>query len=310
MPAGKHPKSHLQFASRSGRGLFFGLTAAILYGFIPAFTLPIRSSTAGGADGALPDLSILFYRFATAAVILGLIMLVRRRSFRITRGEGVTLLYLAFLSDGAAMFLLAGYSYLSSGVATTLHFLYPVVTAIIMMVFYHEARRKSTIAAVLMAVLGVGLLSWPSGDAAFPARGIVLEIVSAVCFALYIIRLNRSRVARMDNLKLMFYIMLFGAFIFGGEAYRQSQLHAVTTGTQVANLLGLGLVCTVVTNLALVKAVKSIGSTLTAVLGACEPLTAVIVGHILFREPATLNIVAGIVLIVTAVLLVIITRRR
>lgn len=291
------------------KGPLMAIVAAVCYGFIPTFTLPIRGEVSENPE-AMSDLSILFYRFFSASLILGAYMLLRRHSFRITRGEAVTLIYLAFLSDGAALFLLAGYAYLSSGVATTIHFMYPVATAIIMMLFYHEARRPSTIAATVMAVVGVACLSWPTDGGSVEVRGVVLELISALCFALYLIRVNRSRVRDMDSLRLTFYVMFFGALIFGGEALRQEQFQLITTATQLTDLLLLGLLCTVVTNLCLVAAVKQIGSTTTAVLGALEPCTAVVLGSMLFNEAVTWNILLGIALIIPAVVVIIITRSR
>lgn len=295
-------------ASTPFRGILFGLLAAVCYGLIPTFVLPIRAEE--GNVHAMPDVSIMFYRFFIAAIIIGLVMAVRRCSFRITRGEAVTLAYLAFLSDGAAIFLIAGYADMPSGIATTIHFLYPVVTAVIMMLFYNEARRPATIAGVVLAVVGVGVLSWPAGGQEVGLTGVVLELISALCFALYLIRVNRSRVRDMDSLKLTFYVMLFGSFIFAGEAVRQDQFQLITTNVQLTDLLLLGLICTVVTNLCLVAAVKSVGSTLTAVLGALEPLTAVVLGCLFFHEVATWNVLLGIGLVIPAVVIIILTRSR
>lgn len=290
------------------RGTALGLFAAICYGFIPFFTLPI--SHQGDPADKLPDISILFYRFLFAALLLGIIQLVRRASFRISRPEAVTLLYLAFISDGSALFLLAGYNYMPSGVATTIHFMYPVVTAVVMMLFYHEARRWTTLTAVGMAVLGVAVLSWPTGSNAISLRGVIIVLISAVCYALYIIRVNRSRARDMDSGRLTFYVMLFGALIFGAEALRQHHLQPLTTLTQVTHLGALALVCTVVTNLCVVAAVKRIGSTMVAVLGAFEPLTAVVVGTLVFSEPFTPKVLLGVLLVIPAVMIIIFTRSR
>ena len=161
-------------------GVLASIVAAICYGFIPFVTLPLKQ---GDEANLMSDPSILFYRFGFAALVVGLVMLLLRRSFRITRGELVTLIYLSFISDGSALFLIEGYNYMSSGVATTLHFMYPVVTAVVMMTFYHEARRLSTVLAIVMAVAGVGILSWdPTGQTSL--RGVVSVLISAVCYAL------------------------------------------------------------------------------------------------------------------------------
>lgn len=286
-------------------GIGAGLLAAICYGFIPFFTLPIKK---GDPADLLSDPSILFYRFGMASLVLGAVMLLQRKSFRVSRGELVTLIYLAFISDGSALFLIEGYNYMSSGVATTLHFMYPVVTALIMMVFYHEARKLSTCMAIVMAVGGVAVLSWDnSGETSL--KGVVIVLISAVCYALYIIRVNRSRAAHMDGARLVFYVMFIGALIFGAEALRQGTFAPITTPLQCKNLISLALVCTVVTNVCLVVSVKRIGSTMTAVIGALEPLTAVIVGCLVFGEPFTWQVVTGILLIIPAVIIIIFTRR-
>ena len=288
------------------KGTIAGLVAAICYGLIPLFTIPIKN---GEAANHLSDCSIMFYRFALATVIIAVLMLITRRSFKITRGELVTLTYLAFLSDGSALFLIDGYNYLSSGVATTIHFMYPVVTTIMMMVFYNEARKGSTLLAVLLAVVGVGVLSWQSnGETSL--HGVIIELISACCYAFYLIRVNRSRVRNMDGMKLTFYVMGIGALIFGAEALRQDEFQMITTSVQASHLLLLGIVCTVVTNLCLVMAVQRIGSTMTAVLGALEPLTAVALGCLLMGEDITLNVVLGICLIIPSVIIIIFTRAK
>ena len=288
------------------KGTIAGLVAAICYGLIPLFTIPIKN---GEAANHLSDCSIMFYRFALATLIIAVLMLITRRSFKITRGELVTLTYLAFLSDGSALFLIDGYNYLSSGVATTIHFMYPVVTTIMMMVFYNEARKVSTLLAVLLAVVGVGVLSWQSNGQT-SLHGIVIELISACCYAFYLIRVNRSRVRNMDGMKLTFYVMGIGALIFGAEALRQDEFQMITTSVQASHLLLLGIVCTVVTNLCLVMAVQRIGSTMTAVLGALEPLTAVALGCLLMGEDITLNVVLGICLIIPSVIIIIFTRAK
>ena len=114
----------------------------------------------------------------------------------------------------------------------------------------------------------------------------------------------------MEGLKLTFYIVFFGALIFGAEAFRQESFQLITTPTQAADLVLLGLLCTVVTNLSLVISVKNIGSTMTAVLGSMEPLTAVIMGAVFFGEAITWNIILGFFLIIPAVVIVILTRNR
>lgn len=281
-------------------GILLGLIAAIGYGILPLITVPLQQ------EGCMSNESILFYRFGMATIVMAVIMVAKRESFRITIDELIALTYLALLSDGAALFLLAGYPPLMpSGVATTIHFLYPVFTALIMLIFYKERCNLSIAIALIMAVAGVGILSWPSDDVRIAPLGVVFELLSALCFAFYLIRVNRSKIKKMNSLKLTFYVIAIGTFIFGAEALRQDSFQAIGNLQQFQYLLLAALLSTVLTNLALVYAARLIGSTLTSVLGALEPFTAVVIGVLLMGEVLTLPLIIGLVLILTAVLIII-----
>ena len=297
----------------SSQGLILGLTAAVCYGFIPLFTKELQHPSEGLA---LSSATILFYRFGIASIVIAGIMLFQRISFRITFPEFLRLTLLAFLSDGAALFLIAGYSYMPSGVATTLHFMYPVFTALTMMLFFHEPRRMSTVLAITMAVAGLFVLSW-TGQGEVALLGVVLEIISALCFALYLIRVNRSKISNMPPTKLTFYVMMLGALIFAATIiYERSEIEMATHFAVLPstrgwlNLIALSLVCTVITNLALVHAIKMIGPTITAVLGVLEPVTAILLGIVFMGESLTSPIVLGIMLIISAVLIIVLRKHK
>lgn len=297
---------------KSSVGLFLGLMAAVCYGFIPLFTKELQAPAVGLP---LSSSTILFYRFGIASLILAAIMFVRRESFRITYAEFVRLVQLAFLSNGAALFLISGYRYCSSsGVATTLHFTYPILTALIMMIFFRERSRLSTWIAIGLSIAGVALLSGVDGGAQW--LGVVLEIISALCFALYLIRVNRSRVSQMPVVKLTFYVMAFGALIFAAFiAYERADFDIsahyalIPSAPGWLNLVLLSVICTVVTNLALVYATQNVGPTVASILGVLEPLTALVLGILFLGEELTPSMAAGIGLILPAVLIIILRRK-
>lgn len=297
---------------KSSVGLFLGLMAAVCYGFIPLFTKELQAPAVGLP---LSSSTILFYRFGIASLILAAIIFVRRESFRITYAEFVRLVQLAFLSNGAALFLISGYRYCSSsGVATTLHFTYPILTALIMMIFFRERSRLSTWIAIGLSIAGVALLSGVGGGAQW--LGIVLEIISALCFALYLIRVNRSRVSQMPVVKLTFYVMAFGALIFAAFiAYERADFDIsahyalIPSASGWLNLVLLSVICTVVTNLALVYATQNVGPTVASILGVLEPLTALVLGILFLGEELTPSMAAGIGLILPAVLIIILRRK-
>ena len=103
--------------------------------------------------------SILLYRFAFATLALGVILLIDGQSFRINRRDIPSLLLLAFFYLISAVFLFWGYKFMASGIATTLHFMYPVLTTLIMMLFFREKKSIWRFMAIALAVAGVFFLS-------------------------------------------------------------------------------------------------------------------------------------------------------
>ena len=259
-------------------GLLYGLLSSASFGLIPLFTIPAMQA-------GMQFESILFYRFLFACLALGGILLVNGQSFRIKRRD------------------------IPSGVATTIHFMYPVLTTLIMMLFFKEKKSGWRIAAIASAVAGVYFLS--GGDTktgSFSFLGLFIVLLSALGYALYLVTMSQLKIGQMKGLLLTFYVFLFGGILLFIGTETISQLQPISKWHTAGNLILLALIPTVVSNLALVRAVKSIGSTLASVLGAMEPVTAVCVGIFLFGEAFTTSIGVGIALIIAAVIVIILKR--
>lgn len=284
------------------KGVLLGLISAIFYGMQPIFSVYLQ-------DMGMSNESILFYRNFFGALPLAIIMIIQKTSFRLSLAELVTLTYLAFLSDGSALFQLQGFDKtagsIPTGVATTVRFVYPILTALIMMVFYKEKCGKATLIALFMAVVGVGMLSWPSESVVVKPLGVIFELLSALCYAFYVVRLNHSRVSNMDTIKLTFYVIFIGSLIFAAEGLRLGQLQPISNGQEWKYILILSFFCTTIVNLFIVLSARLIGSTLTSMLGALEPLTAILMGLLFMGETMTVLIGIGIVLVIISVLIII-----
>lgn len=282
-------------------GFLYGLLSSASFGLIPLFTLPAMQQ-------GMHFESILFYRFVFAALALGAILLLDGQSFRIQRKEIPSLLLLAFLYLVSAVFLFWGYKFMASGVATTLHFMYPVLTTLIMMLFFREKKSAWRFAAIALAVTGVFFLSSGDDSGTVTMAGILIVLLSALGYALYLVTVSQLKIGRMKGLKLTFWVFLFGSLLLLIGIAPTTGIQSIPNTTTAGNLVMLALIPTVISNLALVRAVKSIGSTLTSVLGAMEPVTAVCIGISIFGEAFTTGIGVGIGLIIAAVTVIILKR--
>ncbi len=282
------------------KGIFFGMATSVTFGLIPLFTLPLIGK------GMEYD-SILFYRFLFASIALGAVMLVKKESFRIEAGDLPVFILLSVFYTFSSLFLLCGYGYMGAGVATTLHFTYPVFVSLLMFLLFREKTSWLTWIAIALAVCGVALLSLPSSGVSPDLKGIVIVLLSAVAYGSYIVGVNKSKVRNMNSRKLAFYVFVFTTVIFAIKDFAAGTLQLPPDPVAVADLVLLAVLPTVVSNITLVLAVQNIGGTMTSVLGALEPLTAVCIGVLVFGEDFTFREASGIFLVLAAVTVIILT---
>ena len=274
-------------------GFLYGLLSSASFGLIPLFTIPVMRQ-------GMQFESILLYRFAFATLALGLILLLDGQSFRINRRDIPSLILLAFLYLMSAVFLFWGYKFMASGIATTLHFMYPVLTTLIMMLFFREKKSIWRFLAIILAVSGVFFLSQGDDSGNITITGILIVLLSALGYALYLVTVSQLKVGQMKGLRLTFYVFLFGTLLLLAGINATGDIQPIGNWHIAGNLMMLAIIPTVISNLALVRAVKCIGS--------MEPVTAVCVGIFMFGEPFTSSIGLGIALIITAVTVIILKR--
>lgn len=284
------------------RGFFFGMLASSTFGLLPLFTLPIM------AGGMTTD-SILTYRMFFASMLVALLMKLRRISFQVSLKELGWFAFLGFFYYGSAALLFQAYGGMSSGMATTLHFLYPVGVTLIMALVFKQKPSPFTLVAIVLALSGVALLSLRGGATESTSLvSILLVLLSGLCYAIYLVTVNNVPLLRaQDNQKLTLYVLLSAGVFFLVNANLAQGLQPIGDVKSGGLLLLMALLPTLISNLALVRAIKSIGSTLTSVLGAMEPLTAIIIGILVFDETVTGVMALGTLLILAAVTLIVLS---
>ena len=284
-------------------GTIWALVSSSTFGLIPLFSLPVLTSGVG-LD------SLCFYRFAFASAAMGAYMLLSGRSLRISWRELATVAVLSVFYGSTSMFLTSSYEFIPSGIATTIHFLYPVLVTTIMIVGFGE-RAWCVFTAAAMAIGGVYLLSGSSEGATIQLRGIVSVLITVVTYATYIVGVNRSAVKDMEGRKMTFYVLLCTAILFyiNLVVRHGGAIDPIPDTGAWVRLLLLALVPTLLSDLALIYAIQMVGSTTTAILGCMEPLTAVVIGIVCFGERFGALQAAGIVVVLAAVVLVIMAER-
>ena len=235
-------------------------------------------------------------------------MVAKKEPFKVSWRDLEVIMLLAVFYTASSMFLLYGYESMGAGVATTLHFTYPVFVTLLMLALFREKASWVTWTAVVLAIAGVAKLSLNGTELRLDPAGVGVVLLSAVGYASYIIAVNKSRVRDMHSRKLAFYVFVFTTLMFAVKNCLGDGVQPLPDAVSTVNVVLLAVAPTVISNITLLLAVRNIGGTLTSILGALEPVTAVCIGAIVFGEDFTLSEAVGITLILAAVVLVILNR--
>ncbi|MDX4063157.1 DMT family transporter [Aliarcobacter skirrowii] len=279
------------------KGILLAVISAICYGTNPLGALFLY-------EEGLNVNSVIFYRFAFATLFLAIFMLIQKRSFFVTLKELLILIFLGLLFGISSISLFSSFLYMDAGLASTILFVYPIFVAILMAIFFKEKSSIITILSISLAIIGVLFLS-VSDEANVSKIGIILVLTSSLCYAIYIVIINQY--LKLTALKVTLYSMLFCTItIFIHSLFSQSSnIMPLENFSMWFYSIFLALVPTIISLLFLIKAIQIIGSTSASILGALEPLTAVLIGVLIFNEIITFWLIIGIVLILLAVVMII-----
>lgn len=280
------------------KGYTLGAIAAATYGMNPLFALPLYH------DGMSTE-SVLFFRYLFAIPILAMMIRSRGRSFRMERGNAVPTVSLGICFALSSLTLFQSYNYMDAGIASTLLFVYPILVALIMSLFFKEKLTWSTVFCVTTAFVGISLLYKTADGSTLSLLGTLFVVGSALSYAIYIVGVRQTRLKDVATVTLTFHVIVIGFVMFLAMLLMQGGLQLPTKWWLWGNLIALGLFPTVISLACTTAAIQAIGSTPTAILGALEPVTAVFFGVLVFGEQLTPRICLGFVLIIGAVSLVI-----
>lgn len=273
--------------------------AAAAYGTNPAFAIPLYEM------GMNPN-SVLLFRYGMGIPILALLMAIRNMDFRLHKDEIIPVFILGVLMAVSSLTLFESYNYMNSGVASTLLFVYPIMVAVIMTFFFKEHFRASLVVCFLFMTGGLILLMRPSGGEGLSGLGFLLVMVSALTYAIYIVLVNASKaISKIPTTKLLFYVLIFGCTVFLFKVAIGTEVNVPGRGTGWYNLIALAVIPTVLSLACTSAAIHIIGSTPTAIFGALEPVTAVVLSVVFLDQSiTTLEIVGGMLIVVATTIVV------
>lgn len=277
------------------KGIACIVIATVIFGMMPLFAKKIYE------NGGNP-ISLVFYRAFISTPVLFLLNKRKNIVLKISKKQFIEMTILAIVGYSAtAILLYLSYNYISTGLATTIHFTYPIIVTLACTIIYKEKLSFSKIFAVILSTVGIFLFVNNIGDINY--LGVVIAFLSGVTFAFYMVFFDKSGLCLMHSLKSTFYLSAITSVVV--------LIFSLATKTFTINMTLYGWILTIVFSFMITivavtlfqRGVTLIGAQSAAVISTLEPITSIIIGILIFNEIFNFRIFLGGILILSAVII-------
>lgn len=278
------------------------IIGSIAYGFLPIFVKNIIAYN-------YSSLSIVFYRYFLTAIFLFIIIIVSKKSFKITKRQFIELLIFSIIGLGLTFFFLSqSLLYISAGLSNMIHFGYPVIVLLVMIFMFKEKANILKVLSIIFAVVGIVMLTQVVEVESF--LGVVYALITTITYGSYIIANKKCSFAEVDTMVSLFYMSLFVSIAFFIAGIFTDSLQLLNNLYVFGNFAAISLVCTIFSLGLLLYGVKRLGSSLASILNMFEPATTVVASIFIYKEELTINIIIGSILIILSTISMVIGSKK
>ncbi len=283
------------------KGITLAVVTAVMWGIMGIFVRDL-------SQFRFSNIEISFFRCALAGAAYFVFLLftkpkalkIDRKGLVICIAYGAVAYSISFVSYSVAV------SRIPVGVATVLMFMSPIWVAILGVFMFREKLEKSKITTIAVCFFGAVLVAnlIGAGDIRLDGIGILAGIINGIGVALQIL-LPKFFAKDYDRDTLLVYGFLGAAFVLAfGMDFPSVAMHI--GNTPISNLFwdlfGIGILCTMIANVACVKSTQYVEATTTSILSALEVVVGTIVGFLVFHEHLTfLQMVGAVIIVVGAI---------
>ena len=253
------------------------------------------------------SIQIVAVRVTLAALIFALILFIKDRSgFKIALRDIPLFLGLGF---GSILFFTVCYftaiTMMSLSTAAILLYTSPVWIMLMSVLFFHEKLNKQKLIALALAFAGCVLVSGISGGGMTPL-GLLVGLGSGIGYGLYSI-LGTIALRKYSTYTVTTYTFIFAVvgswFICRPVDVINKFSNADDLGFLIAFCFLTALITAVIPFLAYTLGLERVEASKAGIIATIEPLVATLIGIIVFSEPLTIMSGVGILLILSAVVI-------
>lgn len=260
----------------SFKGTVYVMLSAILFGVAPLMASWV---TDGGSNSA----TLALLRFVLSLPVLMVLALRQMPRPRLPRRAWLPMLAAGFLQAATNLLLYASYDYIPSGMCTTLHFVYPLVAAVLTAVCL---KRKLGMGHWVGLVVGLGGISLFMADAQGGSLfGAALALLSGLAFGSYVVVIDTKAFKGIPCFVFAFYQALAVILSTLLWALPAGQIDLEMTLSAWGGALGVAVLNSVLAGVLLQVGITLVGPASAALLSLLEPITSVVVGVTLMGDP-------------------------
>ena len=204
---------------------------------------------------------------------------------------------------GCTLLLYSSYSFLSVGMATTLHFLYPLYVVLYEALFHHKRLGRLRKAGMILDLTGVALCSGIGNQISVDLRGFSLALASGLFYAAYILVLSRESRDPVPLYRLMLNVSLAGVLLCTVVGWITQSLTVRLTPQAWGYAVLAALLVSIIGCVLFQKGVRYIGDTDAAVYSLLEPISSILFGFMLMGDAPGPGALIGSMLILAGLLL-------
>lgn len=274
----------------------FIILAAMMWGIIGIFTRIL-------AVAGLSSIQVVAVRSIFSAIIMCIFIFFKDKSLFKIQLKDIWM----FIGTGVLSLTFFNYCYFNAinmldlSIASVLLYTAPCFVMIMSAFVFKEKITKSKILAFLIAFSGCALISGLSGE--FNLKGVLLGLFAGIGYALYSI-FARLALKKYNTYTITLYTFILSAlsllpFCDAGGII----IATMDIGVLIWTLL-LAVISTVLPYILYTEGLKYISATNASIIAFIEPVTATVVGAVLFGEDITFIICLGMLLVLTSIILI------
>ena len=275
------------------KGLTFGILAGFIYGFTPIL------GKLTYLEGSNP-ISLTFYRNLLSIPFFFAMLKYNNIPLKVEKRQAKKLSLLGFLASATALCLYGSYNYISVGMSTTIHYIYPVLVTAACIIIFKDKISRDKVVSLILSTIGIALFF----EGSINITGLFMAFLSGVFFAAYLLFMDKSKLNTIYPFKITFYTAVFSSaylFIFG--IISKNIVFTMTFKGWFFTIL-VAIFVSFLANTFVALGVKYVGPTVTSIVGMLEPITSIVMGIMFLNEPVTFRNILACVLILLGVLIV------